>query len=296
MEFFGYHVLPYVAALASAAGLGWRVWLWWRTPQPWQVVLMPAPRRLPGVWARLGRELMASPSLWRGQRALWAGSGLFHLCLLLVLLKHLRLVLNPVPDWVVWLQAPGSWAGALLPLTLLYLLARRLADDRLLLLSTRADYLLLALLLALAASGLWLKLGPRVPLEEVKDYLLGLATFSPRPAPAGGAFALHGLLALVLMLAAPFTKLLHGLAFFFNPVLAQRDSALLTRRVNPWDSQVEEGDLEARDLVEGERPFFTPGCYEDYLKYRWASAGVHRVMGAAERAATLPAQGRGHGP
>jgi nitrate reductase gamma subunit len=139
MEFFGYHVLPYAAALAFAAGLGWRVWLWLRAPQPWQVALMPAPRRRPGVWARLGRELMASPSLWRGQRALWLGSGLFHLCLLLVLAKHLRLVLNPVPEWVVWLQGPGAWAGGLLPLALLYLLARRLSDDRLDRKSTRLN-------------------------------------------------------------------------------------------------------------------------------------------------------------
>jgi nitrate reductase gamma subunit len=295
MEFIAYHVLPYAALLVFAGGLGWRVWLWLRAPQPWQVALMPAPSRWSGVWARLGREVLASPSLWRGQRPLWAGSGLFHACLLLVLAKHLRLVVNPVPDWLVWLQGPASWAGALLPLALLYLLARRLSDDRLLLLSTRADYLLLLLLLALAGSGLWLKLGPRVPLEEVKYYLLGLVTLDQRPAPASGALALHGLLALALMAAAPFTKLMHGLAFFFNPVLAQRDSALFERRVNPWDGQVEQSDLEADDLVEGERPFFTPGRYEEYLKYRWSAAGVHRVMGARERAATLPEAGEGHG-
>jgi nitrate reductase gamma subunit len=295
MDFLLYHLLPLAALLIFAGGLAWRLRLWLRTPQPWQVALMPAPRRLPGVWARVGREILASPSLWRGQRALWAGSGLFHVCLFLVLAKHLRLVINPVPEWVLWLQAPGAWAGVLLPLTLLYLLARRLADDRLLLLSTRADYLLLALLLALAASGLWLKLGPRVPLEEVKAYLLGMLTLSPQPAPAGGAFALHGLLALALLAVFPFTKLLHGLALFINPVLTQRDSALFLRRVNPWDGQVEEGDLESPDLVGGERPFFTLGRYEEYLKFRWSTAGVHRVMGAAERAATLPGQGDGHG-
>lgn len=294
MTFLIYHLLPYAVLLVFLGGLGWRAYLWLRAPEPMQIALLPASPRRAGAWGRTAWELLASPSLWRGDRWLWAGAGLFHLCLLLVALKHLRLFINPVPGWLVWLQAPGAWAGELLPLALLFLLLRRLAGPRLLMLSTRADYLLLALLLALAGSGLWLRLGPRAPLEEVKDYLLGLMSLRPAAPPQGAALTLHWLLALALLAVFPFTKLLHSLALFLNPVLGGRDTAPLKRRINPWDREHEGDGLDSPDLVAGERPFFDAERYADDLKFRWSGAGVHRVLGARERAATLPGQGDGH--
>ena len=58
--------------------------------------------------------------------ALWVGEWVFHAALFVVVLRHLRYFMNPVPAWVVWAQTPGWIAGFLLPAALLYILAVRL--------------------------------------------------------------------------------------------------------------------------------------------------------------------------
>lgn len=293
-RFLLYCVLPYAAAGVCLGGLGWRVYTWAATPAPLKVPLTPGPAGRLGALGRVGWEALASPSLWRGERALWVGGGLFHICLGLVLLRHLRFFLTPVPAWVTWLGWPETLAGYLLPLALLYLLMRRLGSERMLFISRPADYLALVLLLALAGSGLWLRLGARVPLEDVKGLMLGLVSLHPAALPYAGALGLHLLLALTLLAVLPFSKLVHALALPFNPVLGQRDNALARLWKNPWARDYEQDGLGSADLAAGERPFFSVERYRGYLKFRWSGAGVHRVMGAGERAATLPGQGDGH--
>jgi hypothetical protein len=53
-----------------------------------------------------------------------------------------------------------------------------------------------------------------------------------------------------MLATLPFTNMLHVL-FFFSSVLGQRDSALFRRRMNHWEAQGAEGDLEAGDFVVG---------------------------------------------
>ncbi|MGD0282128.1 MAG: hypothetical protein ABSB95_07180, partial [Dissulfurispiraceae bacterium] len=61
---------------------------------------------------------------------LWFGEWLFHCSFLLVVLRHLRYVLYPVPGWVAFLQPAGIIAGYLLPAALLYILISKLAVER----------------------------------------------------------------------------------------------------------------------------------------------------------------------
>ena len=71
----------------------------------------------------LGRVFMVNPALWFGE---W----IFHASFLLVLLRHLRYFLNPVPAWVWSMQTPGLIAGYILPLSLAYILIIRLLTTR----------------------------------------------------------------------------------------------------------------------------------------------------------------------
>ncbi|MFH1574457.1 MAG: hypothetical protein ABIG68_10765, partial [Acidobacteriota bacterium] len=71
--FFVGGVLPYAAVLAFVTGMAYRFYTWWSTPQPGKLTLFPAAdSTLRGVLA----ETLFFPSLFRGDRALWAFSWL----------------------------------------------------------------------------------------------------------------------------------------------------------------------------------------------------------------------------
>ncbi|HEY6000886.1 MAG TPA: hypothetical protein VI078_16485 [bacterium] len=141
--------------------------------------------------ALLRRLFLVNPALWLGE---WV----FHVSLLLVLTRHLRYFLEPVPAWVAGTQTLGWMAGFVLPAALLYVLAWRLIPGREPF-SSRANLLVLLDLLGLAATGLLLATRHRVDLVQVKAYALGIVTFRPAPPPADWLLATH--LALVLALA-----------------------------------------------------------------------------------------------
>ena len=133
---------------------------------------------------------------------LWLGEWLFHVSLLLVLVRHLRYFTEPVPPWIVQAQLPGWIAGFLLPIALLYVLAVRLLSRREPF-SSRANLLVLLDLLGLAGTGLLLATRHRVDLVQVKAYALGTVTLRPTPPPADPLFIAHLGLALALALYVP---------------------------------------------------------------------------------------------
>lgn len=275
---------PCLALGLCLAGLAWRLAAWLKAPQPWPMTLTPAPASQGGALKRLAGEVLASPTLWRSDRALWLISGLFHACLLLVALRHLRYVLHPVPAWALLLQTPGEVAGHLLPLCLMALLLRRLVLPGPRLLAGWRGFLPLLLLLALALSGVWLRLAARPPLPEVKTYALSLLSLSPQPPPWSLSLALHLALAWALVAIYPFGRLVHGLALLLNPVWGRPQAPELAR-ANPWDGQVSlEPTLSAEPDAEGRRAW-DEERYQDYLRSRWSLGGVHRVLGAGQRAA-----------
>jgi nitrate reductase gamma subunit len=143
----------------------------------------------------LRRLFVANPMLWFGE---WV----FHVSLLLVLVRHLRYFTEQAPGWIVWAQVPGWIAGFLLPAALLYVLALRLLPGREPF-ASRLNRLLLLDLLGVAATGLLLSTRHHVDLVQVKAYALGIVTFRPAPPPADWLLATHLALALALLAAIP---------------------------------------------------------------------------------------------
>ena len=111
-------VLPYLSLGIFLAGVFYRFWVWGRTSVPLRIVTTPAPRTRGGVTLRLIGDALWFPSLYKGDKVLWAAGLSFHLLLWLVLLRHLRYFLFPIPGWVEGIQTVGLYAGYLIPIPL----------------------------------------------------------------------------------------------------------------------------------------------------------------------------------
>src|SRR5574341_143573 len=138
-----------------------------------------------------GRLLKVNPVLWVGE---WV----FHASFLLVLLRHLRYFLEPVPAWIWSVQFAGTIAGYILPLSLVYILAVRLFAKREKY-SSPANLFLLCLVLAISSLGVLMHALYKPNLVDVKLFALGLACFKPVPAPENALFLVHFSLVLVLV-------------------------------------------------------------------------------------------------
>jgi len=138
-----------------------------------------------------GRLLMVNPALWLGE---WV----FHFSFLLVLLRHLRFFLNPVPVCIWWVQTPGLIAGYVLPVSLVYILIVRLISGRERYASL-ANVFLLGLVLVISSIGVVMNLLFKPNLVEVKLFVLGILSFMPVAAPESVLFTVHFCLVLVLI-------------------------------------------------------------------------------------------------
>jgi nitrate reductase gamma subunit len=142
-----------------------------------------------------GRVFMVNPALWLGE---W----LFHASFLLVLLRHLRFFLNPVPGWVWSLQTPGLIAGYFLPMPMIYILIIRLLtkNEKF---SSRTNMFLLVLITAISLIGLAMYIAFKPDLVGAKLFILGILSFAPQPMPQSLLFLTHFILVLVLVLLLP---------------------------------------------------------------------------------------------
>jgi nitrate reductase gamma subunit len=236
-EKFLFILLPYLSAAIFLIGFLYRFFLWGRAPVPLRIVMTPAPRTRGGVIWRLIGDALWFPNLFKGDRFLWASGLAFHLLLWLVLLRHLRYFLYPVPGWVEGIQPMGPYAGYLISIPLALLVARRLVEEKALYISILGDYFSLFLLLAITISGTLLGVFFRTYLVEVKAYALGLIHFNPAVPQAHWLFGLHFFLVMVLLTYFPFSKLMHSGGLFWSPTRNQRGN-FETRFVNPWDFPV----------------------------------------------------------
>jgi nitrate reductase gamma subunit len=178
-------------------------------------------------------------SLFKGNLWTWLFGWVFHVSLALVLARHLRYFTEPVWFWVVLVQPLGILAGFGMLIGLTGLLARRIAVERIRYISTPSDYLMLVLLIAIAASGLAMKYVAPTDVVAVKKFFLGLMYFDWQPLPADGALYVHLALVAALMLVFPFSKLLHAPGVFFSPSRNQADNPREARHLAPWAAQLE---------------------------------------------------------
>lgn len=192
-----------------------------------------------------------SPALDHGtERWLWLAALLLHGSLAVIVLRHLRLLLQPVPGFVAWLEHVDALGEMTLPtvhassagfvLALAYLLGRRLWQARLRYISLAADYFPLLLLLALATTGLLMRHVVRADVRAVKQLATGIAAGAPvLPAHPDVLLLMHLFLVGVLLAYLPLSKLMHGPGVWLNPTLTLANSNRERRHRNPNNPKVE---------------------------------------------------------
>lgn len=235
-----YSILLYVAGAVFVIGLAYKIGIYARTPAPLKIATTPAPVTRLGVVGRMLREVVLFESLFKSSKWTWLFGWLFHVSLLLVLLRHLRYFMEPVPTWVVLLQPFGTYAGFGMAIGLAGLWFRRLAVSRVRLISNVSDHLHLALLLVIAVSGLVMTFLWHTDVVGLKAFALGLTHAAPQALPADGPLLVHLALVAVLLIVFPVSKLLHLGGIFFSPTRNQVDNPREKRHLAPWAAKLEQ--------------------------------------------------------
>jgi nitrate reductase gamma subunit len=293
-------VIPYAAVAIFLGGLVYKVWTWANVPVPFRIPTTCGqqkslgwikPQRLenpPGACSAIGRmalEVLCFRSLLRNTRAemidgrqliyrtdlwLWLGAMAMHWTMLIILIRHVRLITNPVPACVTFVERLDGFFEIGLPVifatsiifvvALAYLLLRRLASPQLRYISLPGDYFPLLLLLGIGLSGLYLRHLDKTDVTAVKELALGLASFSPVvPEGINPIFFGHLFLVSVLLGYFPMSKLVHMPGVFLSPTRNLANSNRRVRHVNPWDYPVKVHTYEE---------------YEDELREKMVGAGL----------------------
>ena len=229
-----YAALFYAAAAIFVAGVTLKVVQYARIPAPLKIPTTPAPMTRGGVAWRMLREVTLFESLYRANKWIWLFGWLFHAALALVLVRHLRYFQEPVWGVVAIAQPFGVYAGFAMLAGLAGLWARRFLVERIRYISTWSDHLMLALLTAIAASGLAMKYAAHTDIVAAKAFMLGLMAFDWQPLPADPALLLHLALVAALMAIFPASKLLHAPGVFFSPTRNQADDSRERRHLTAW--------------------------------------------------------------
>jgi nitrate reductase gamma subunit len=230
-------LLLYAATFILIAGLLYRISLYARIPSPLKIPTTPAPTGVPGVVLRMLGELALFTSLFKASKPTWIFGWLFHFALLLVILGHLRYLIEPVWSWVAVAQRLGVYAGSVMLVGLAGLWLRRIVVDRVRYISAPSDHLMLALLAAVAATGLVMRTVSHTDIVAVKGFVLGLLVFDWQPLPGDGFLVAHLGLVALLMVVFPFSKLLHAPAVFFSPSRVQADNPREKRHLVGWTAK-----------------------------------------------------------
>ncbi|CAK0777071.1 nitrate reductase gamma subunit [Gammaproteobacteria bacterium] len=229
-----YALLFYAAAAILVIGVLRRIVIYARVPAPLRITTMPAPLTRGGVVLRMVREVFFFESLFKSTKWTWLFGWLFHICMAIVLLRHLRYFQQPVWGGVEFIQFFGKYAAFGMVLGLAGLVTRRLYVDRVRYISAPSDHLMLVLLLAIALSGLTMTFLVHTDIVALKAFFLGLMYFAWQPLPADPLLLLHLTLVATLMIIFPISKLLHVPGVFFSPTRNQVDDAREKRHVAAW--------------------------------------------------------------
>lgn len=229
LSFFIGGLLPYLAVAVFVVGMGYRIRVWLNTPQPGKMTLYTD--QSDSTAKSVLAEALFFPSLFRGDKTLWFFAWVFHVTLALVFLGHLRVItglldgillaMGMSPEGINTMSAvSGGAAGVILLATAALLLFRRVVQQRVREISSVSDYFALLLLLAIIVTGNQMRFGEHFDLAQTRVWAMSLLTFSPQ-VPGNSAFLLHALLAQVLFIYIPFSKVLHFGGIFFTQALVK---------------------------------------------------------------------------
>jgi len=236
--------LFYAATAVLILGLAFKIKWYASIPAPLKIPTTPAPTTRTGVVYRMFREVAFFESLFKSNKWIWLFGILFHLGMLLVLLRHFRYFTDPVWLWVDLMQPFGVYASYAMLAGLLGLLARRFLVDRVRYITAPSDIFMLLLLISIAGSGVAMKFIWNTDIVAVKDFFRGLLTFNfesslPTGFTGDTILIIHLSLIVTLMMIFAFSKLLHAPGVFFSPTRNQVDNSREKRHVSKWALQLD---------------------------------------------------------
>lgn len=234
-----YAILFYLATAIFVVGVAMKIWTYARAPAPLKIPTTPAPKTRGGVVLRIVREVVFFESLFKSNKWIWLFGWTFHMALWLVLARHLRYFTDPVWWWVGIVQPFGTYAAFAMIAGLAGLWARRILVERIRYISNPSDHLMLALLVAIGASGAMTRFVAHTDIVAVKVYMLGLMRFRIGDLPGDPILVLHLVLVAALMIVFPISKLLHAPGVFFSPSRNQVDNPREVRHLAPWAAKLE---------------------------------------------------------
>ena len=242
-----YALLFYAATALLVVGLARKIRQYAKTPAPLKIPTTPAPVTHTGVVMRMFRELVFFESLFKSNKWIWIFGWMFHYGMFLVLARHLRYFTNPVWTWVDLIQPFGKYAAFAMAAGLLGLWVRRLVVDRVRYITALSDHLMLALLFAIAGTGLMMDYVTHTDIVAVKAFFLGLMYFDWQPIPTNPVLLAHLGLVASLMIIFPISKLLHAPGVFFSPTRNQVDNPRAepglrphtSRHIAPWAAELD---------------------------------------------------------
>lgn len=232
----------YLATLLLVGGLLYKIFDYGRTPAPLKIPTTPAPITQKGVVYRMAKEVVVFESLFKSNKWIWVFGWLFHFGMFLVLVRHLRYFINPIPEWLLFIQPFGKYASILMVAGLSGLLARRFVVDRVRYISTPSDYLMLVLLIGIGVTGMLTTFVVHADIIALKQFMMGLMFLDLQPVPEDAILLIHLALVALLMVIFPISKLLHAPGVFFSPTRNQADNPREHRHVAAWAARLDQNN------------------------------------------------------
>lgn len=232
MNGFGQFVvayMPYITIVLFLAGMAYRLLAWAKLPQP-AMTLFPQPAG--GGKKGVLQEVFFFPKLLRSDKLLWTLAWIFHAALALIVLGHLRVIIDFAFLWNALGMTPadvdsmsataGGAAGFVISAALLGIILRRVFLKRVREISTGGDWIALLLIMAILVTGNAMRLGAHFDLAQTREWFIGLVTFSSVAVPQNTAFIWHLFLGQLLFLYIPYSKILHFGGIFFSQTALHR--------------------------------------------------------------------------
>ena len=272
-------IIPYAALLVFLVGVIWRVFQWARLPVPFRIPTtggqgksMPwvkqnkfdNPFTSFGVIVRMALEVLFFRSLFRNTKTelregpqlsygstkwLWAAGLAFHYTFFIVLVRHMRLFMEPVPQVIGIVEALDGFFQVGAPVLYItdliflgavtFLFLRRVIIPQVRYISLASDYFPLFLIFGIGLSGVLMRYFFKTDIVGVKELTMGLITFNPVvPQGIDVVFYIHLFLVSILLLYFPMSKLMHMAGVFLSPTRNLANNNRAVRHVNPWDYPV----------------------------------------------------------
>lgn len=288
-------IIPYVAIAVFIAGILYRIIKWGKAPVPFAISTssgqqkslpwiknnsFESPHNKRGVIGRMALEILFFRSLFRNTKSeltegpkitygetkwLWLGALAFHWSFLIILLRHFRFFVEPVPFFVPAVQSIDGLFQIGVPIlymtdiivlsALTYLFFRRVFIPQIRYISLAADYFPLFIILGIVISGVLMRYFIKVDIIGVKELILSFVSFSPKiPDGIGMIFFVHLFFVCALLVYFPFSKLMHLGGVFLSPTRNLANNSRMKRHINPWNYDVkvhtyEEYEDEFRDVM-----------------------------------------------